>query len=98
VRKFSPHIFRHVFTVRLVRSGPNMSNSDREHMNPDRYQSMCVSQIMHYRGDTSAESALTYLANKGELIKRLEGTHERVVAGLGQGGLMLYDPENHTTT
>ena len=66
-------------------------------MTPDRYQSMCVSQIMHYRGDTSAESALTYLANKGELIKRLEGTHERVIAGLEQGGLTLYDPDAHST-
>lgn len=97
VRRFSPHIFRHVFTVRLVQIGPNVDkNDDLSNMTPERYQAMCVSMIMHYRGDKSSESALTYLANKGELLKHLQGTHTRVIAGLGQGGVALYDPTSDT--
>lgn len=74
IRKISPHVFRHVFSVRLV------------------FEGLDVAQIMHYRGDTSPESALTYLANKGELIKLLTNTHHNVIDGLSKGGVILYDP------
>ena len=46
----SPHIFRHWYTVQLVRSGMNS-----------------VAELMNARGDSSPESALTYLMDKGEL-------------------------------
>lgn len=73
MRCVSPHIFRHVFSVRLVLDG------------------LDVAQVMTYRGDDSPESAITYLANKGELVKRLIETHESVISSLAKGGVVLYD-------
>ena len=73
VRKISPHVFRHVFSVRLVLEG------------------LDVAQIMTYRGDTSPESALTYLAKKRELVKLLANSHHNVIIGLSKGGIQLYD-------
>lgn len=70
------HVFRHVFTVRLVLAG------------------LDVAQIMLYRGDKSPQSALAYLAKKGDLIRRLEETHERVITEIGKGGVVLYDVES----
>lgn len=74
LRKLSPHIFRHVFTVRLVLEG------------------LDVAQIQMYRGDKNPESALTYMADKGELVKRLIETHDLAISGLAKGGGRLYDP------
>ena len=70
------HVFRHVFTVRLVLAG------------------LDVAQIMEYRGDKSPQSALAYLAKKGDLISLLEETHEKVITELGKGGVVLYGSES----
>lgn len=41
-----------------------------------------VSELMYYRGDKSNESALTYLQNKGEIIRKLEETHAKAMERL----------------
>lgn len=46
-----------------------------------------VAQIQLYRGDKSPESALTYMANKGEIMRRIMGAHQHTIEELGQ----LYD-------
>ena len=76
LRNISSHVFRHVFSVRLVLEG------------------LDVAQIMTYRGDRSPESALVYLANKGELLKILEDTHTSAIAGLARGGVSMYESDD----
>lgn len=41
-----------------------------------------VAQVQFYRGDSSPESALTYMANKGELLRKIEGVHSVAIEGL----------------
>jgi len=41
-----------------------------------------VAQVQFYRGDSSPESALTYMANKGELLRKIEGVHSAAIEGL----------------
>ena len=43
-----------------------------------------VSQIQYYRGDKSPESALTYLANKGELMRQVANAHQQAISTLRQ--------------
>lgn len=49
-----------------------------------------VAQIMHFRGDRSPESALTYVANKGELIQKLVTYHDSVLDDLSKEGSNVY--------
>ena len=42
-------------------------------------ENLDTAQIMFYRGDRSPTSALTYLANKGALIQRLNETHTAAI-------------------
>lgn len=35
-----------------------------------------VAQVQYYRGDASPESAITYIAGKGELMKQVESVHQ----------------------
>ena len=41
-----------------------------------------VPELMYYRGDKSNESALTYLQNKGEIMRKLEETHSKAIESL----------------
>lgn len=41
-----------------------------------------VSDVQKYRGDSSPESALTYIKNKGDLMNIVKGVHESVIAEL----------------
>ena len=41
-----------------------------------------VGDIQKYRGDSSPESALTYLKNKGDLMQIVKGVHESVISDL----------------
>lgn len=43
-----------------------------------------VAQLQYYRGDKSPESALTYIAGKGQLMQQVEKVHEKAIAGLRQ--------------
>ena len=43
-----------------------------------------MAQIQFFRGDTSSESALTYMANKGELMRQVAGVHQQAIEVLGQ--------------
>ena len=38
-----------------------------------------IAQIQYWRGDKSPESALTYLQNKGDLVKELEKANETLI-------------------
>ena len=38
-----------------------------------------MAQIQYYRGDKSPESALTYLSNKGELMRQVEAVHGKAI-------------------
>jgi len=44
-----------------------------------------VAQLQYWRGDTSPESALSYLQNKGELVRELSAANERFAGLLMQG-------------
>ena len=50
-----------------------------------------IAQVQYWRGDSSPESALTYLQNKGDLLKELETASDRLIEILlsegGQGGI-----------
>ena len=50
-----------------------------------------TAQIMYYRGDSSPESALTYLCQKKELEQRLVGTHTSIIDMLSEIGGEYYD-------
>lgn len=52
-----------------------------------------ISQIMFYRGDTSPDSALYYLQNKGELAKALGIVHGKAVEGLIELGRIINERE-----
>ena len=41
-------------------------------------------QLMYYRGDTSRDSALTYLRNKGEIMRKLEETYAKAIENLAK--------------
>lgn len=41
-----------------------------------------VGQIQYYRGDTSPESALTYVQGKGELLRKVQMAHEYAITSL----------------
>jgi site-specific recombinase XerD len=43
-----------------------------------------VAQIQFYRGDRSPESALTYFANKGELMEQIKNVHQKALETLGR--------------
>ncbi|WP_455677360.1 hypothetical protein [Pseudoscardovia suis] len=45
-------------------------------------ENVSVAEMMHYRGDTSPESALTYLQGKGELVKKIEAVHDIAINAL----------------
>lgn len=43
-----------------------------------------VAQLQYFRGDKSPESALTYLANKGELMRQVANVHQQAISALRQ--------------
>lgn len=43
-----------------------------------------VAQLQYYRGDKSPESALTYIAGKGQLMQQVEAVHQKALEGLKQ--------------
>ena len=43
-----------------------------------------VAQIQFYRGDASPESALTYIANKGDIMRQIAGIHDQAIDSLAQ--------------
>ena len=43
-----------------------------------------VAQIQFYRGDKSPESALTYMASKGELMTQIKDVHQHAIEALGR--------------
>lgn len=45
-----------------------------------------AAQIQFYRGDASPESALTYIANKGDIMRQITGIHKQAIASLAQYG------------
>lgn len=45
-------------------------------------ENMDVAQLQFYRGDSSPESAITYIANKGALTKTVQKQHEKVIEEL----------------
>ena len=50
-------------------------------------------QLMYYRGDTSRDSALTYLRNKGEIMRKLEETHAKAMKNLAKSHEVFREKE-----
>jgi integrase len=49
-----------------------------------------IAQIQYWRGDTSPESALSYLQNKGDLVKELSAANEFLAGVMMKEGNKLY--------
>ena len=43
-----------------------------------------VAKLQYFRGDKSPESALPYLANKGELMRQVANVHQQAISALRQ--------------
>ena len=54
-----------------------------------------IGDIEYWRGDTSPESAYLYLQNKGELVKELKETGDRLLDTLLLAGGELYGGKQH---